>query len=49
MGNLSGLDIRIGKEYLEGIFDQITVTLNNDLLDSLVIRIQRPIVGDSHE
>ncbi len=39
MGNLSGLDIRIGKEYLEGIFDQITVTLNHDLLDSLVIRI----------
>ena len=39
MGNLSGLDIRIGKEYLEGIFDQITVALNNDLFDLLVIRI----------
>ena len=37
------------KEYLEGILDQITVTLNDDNTHTLMIGFKKPIVGDRHE
>jgi hypothetical protein len=37
------------KEYLEGILDKITVTLNEDLTHRLAIRLKHPIVDDRHK
>ena len=47
--NMSNMPKETRKEYLEGILDRITVTLNDDHTHTLVIRFKKPIVGDRHE
>ncbi|MFT7490453.1 MAG: hypothetical protein ACI80S_000034 [Pseudohongiellaceae bacterium] len=46
---MSDMKMETRKGYLEGILDQIIVTLNEDLTHRLAIRFKHPIVGDSHE
>ena len=46
---MSDMKMETRKGYLEGILDQITVTLNEDLTHRLAIRFKHPIVGDRHE
>ena len=46
---MSDMKMETRKGYLEGILEQITVTLNEDLTHRLAIRFKHPIVGDRHE
>jgi hypothetical protein len=45
---MSDMKMETRKGYLEGILDQIIVTLNEDLTHRLAIRFKHPIVGDRH-
>ena len=49
INSMSDMKMETRKEYLEGILDQITVTLNEDLTHRLAIRFKYPIVDDRHE
>ena len=49
INSMSDMKMETRKEYLEGILDQITVTLNKDLTHRLAIRFKYPIVDDHHE
>ncbi len=49
IGSLSDLKMETRKDYLEGILDKITVTLNDDSTHRLTVKFKYPIVGDQHE
>ena len=47
--SLSDMKMETRKEYLEGILDKITVSLNDDSTHRLTVKFKHPIVGDQHE
>ncbi len=49
MSSLGDMTIENRKDYLDGILDRISVTLDENHQHQLSIRFKYPIVGDSHE
>lgn len=49
MSSLGDMTIENRKDYLAGILDRISVTLDENHQHQMLIRFKYPIVGDSHE